>query len=79
MSEELKTITIGSDDNPAFSLCKGHVDAQTFSKAMAAEGWELDDYVDEDIKHEYWTREGDHYKRTTKDDPNAEPYTVSEW
>lgn len=80
MSEELKTITIGDDDQPYFSLCPGHVDAATFNKAFSAEGWSSDARADEtDIEHEYWTREGDHYKRSTQDDPNAEPFTVSEW
>jgi len=77
MSDDLKTITIGNEDQPLFSLCPGHVDSDTFNTAFVAEGWSNGGEFD--LAHEYWTQEGDYYKISEKSDPNAAPYTVSRW
>lgn len=82
MSEPLKTITLGPDgeDDPRWTICKGHVDAKTFSEAFEAEGWSGDEYDQEDLSHEWWKQDDNgKWWSSTKDDPKAVPVTVSEW
>lgn len=82
-AEMLKTITLGprgDEDNPMWSICKGHVDAKTFNTAHAAEGWSADDIDEDDISHEWWELlEDGGWQSSTKDNPRAEPVTVLEW
>ena len=76
----MKTFTLSHDeDNPSYTLLEGHHDAQTFSKAMRAEGWDMDDIHEDDISHEYWVQEEARWCPSNKEDPKAIPVTVSEW
>jgi len=76
----LKTITICDDqENPIFSLCPGHVDVDTFNQAHEAEGWSGDRVEQDRLSHDYWTQDGDTFKRAEYPSPEAKPYTVMEW
>lgn len=82
MSEPLKTTTtlsIGEDD-PRWSLCPDHVDAATFNTAFLAEGWSDAGHSADELRHEYWVPTiGGGWKKSEKDDPRAQPFTVSDW
>lgn len=81
--EDLKTITLsppGDDDNPMITLCIGHVDAATFTKAHENEGWEADPAQDSDLSFEYWKPLGNgSWSSSNKDAPGAVAVTVMEW
>lgn len=78
--EELKTMTIGTEDDPMFVLCPGHVTADVFNKAREAEGWEADPVLEEDLNREYWAKTGENYwERVEASHPDAKPYTVESW
>jgi hypothetical protein len=81
MMETLKTFTLGDDDdNPLRSLCPGHVDAQTFTKAWIAEGWDSEGTFDSgDLRHEWWVNNGETWKVSTEGVPGAQAVTVMDW
>lgn len=82
----LKTISLGLEE-PSTTLCPGHVDAETFNKASAREGWnsfpEGLEVTDADIKHEYWQkvrRKGKLiYRKVDASTKGARPFTVNHW
>lgn len=75
-----KTISLGDGSNVDVSICRGHVDAATFSLAFAAEGWSPSEHTEKDIKREYWIENGDgSWTRSEKGNPKAKPVTVSYW
>jgi hypothetical protein len=76
---ELQTITIGSGEEPYWSLCPGHVDAETFNKAHEAEGWDADAVEDKDLSFEWWVEKDGFYKHADKETEGAKPYTVLGW
>ena len=48
---ELKTTTVGYEDNPSYSYCMGHVDGKAFEKANQAAGWSKGDAQTVDNDH----------------------------
>lgn len=79
--KKLKTITICWRDNPVASLCPGHVDAKTFNKAYAAEGWKGNDPIEADELIFAWYREDSrgYYHACSHSAKGAKPYTVAGW
>jgi len=77
----MKTTTLGYQDNPTHSICKGHVDLKTFNDAFHNEGWSGDDdgFDPELVTHEYWVHQGKTWTKADKDTPGAEPVTVGAW
>lgn len=76
----IETITLEvMEDNPAWSLCPGHVNAKTFNKAYEAEGWEGDTVTKDDLKYEYWKRTRTGYRKVEAGTKGAKPFTVMEW
>lgn len=77
MKKELKTVTIGTRDNPSLSLCEGHVSEETFLKAFENEGWEGGDLMD--VRYEYWIPLKTKWKKSHPENKKAIPVTVSDW
>lgn len=76
---QIKTITIGDDDSPCYSLCPGHVTAKEFNKAHKAEGWDADPVSQDDLRFEYWIKGKKSYRRSVPEKKGAKPYTVMSW
>jgi hypothetical protein len=89
-----QTVTLGLEDNPMFSVMKGHVDELTYVKAFRAEGWNNNgtELTEEQWKEEAESEMGmldhtygkliDDYTlkfNLEKDDEGAEPMTVRHW
>lgn len=73
----LKTITVSdADARVLYVLCLGHVDAETFTSARAAEGWDLEPVSDDDLVHEYWKKIGDLWVCSNREEPDAQAVTV---
>jgi hypothetical protein len=79
MAKELKTITLGDGDSPSVSICNGHVNANTFAKALKAEGWSGDRISKNDLTYEYWIRLKRSWKRSEQADYKAQAVTVLVW
>lgn len=84
MKKELKTITLGMDDNPSVVICPGHVDVKTFNKAYKSEGWgDIGTYKQDDLKYVYCIekplKKGSRYKQVAPNVEGAKPYTWTSW
>ena len=77
----MKTITLGSkDDNPTYSICRGHVTATVFNRAFAKEGWRGCSWIRKnELSHEYWIKLKRSWKKSEKGKKGAVPVTVSSW
>ncbi len=75
----IKTITLGPESEPTVSLCPGHVDAKVFNEAYINEGWDGYAVKGEDLEEGWWREEKDGYKKSTKLDVRAAPYTALYW
>lgn len=78
----MKTFTTLSDDdeNPIWSLCPGHVDAEVFQEALTAEGWDGDPPIAEHLTHEWWGEKSDgSWVPAEETTPGAKAVTVMEW
>ena len=85
-TKELTTISLGHDEDsgPDWSICPGHVDGATFTKAHENEGWVGDPITDDELTHEFWKKTEikngvQHYRKCDPTDVGAEPYTVMSW
>lgn len=86
-----QTITLGSRDNPMWTIMKGHVGPLTFDRAWKAEGWSAalgDNPTEEEakrfgegLKHDYgaYDKDSNKWNFVKKDALNAEPITVMDW
>lgn len=79
--KKLKTITLtDKSENPAWTLCPGHVAPKTFNKAHRAEGWNADPYEEKDLSFEYWRKlKSGMYRKCSPEVKGAKPFTVSGW
>ncbi len=81
MNNNLITYSLGNriDDSVDVSICRGHVAPEIFSEAFAREGWSPSEHREEDLKHEYWIENKKGWTKSDKNNPKAEPVTVSYW
>lgn len=79
MRNKLITQSLGHGDNVDITICKGHVDAATFSIAFAAEGWSPAVHTEADLSQEYWIEENSTWRKSDKENAEAQPVTVSRW
>ncbi len=73
------TTTLSVDEQPAFTLCPGHVDVKTFNKAKKNEGWIGDPVQESELKREWWVKNGTNFALAREGQPGARPYTVMNW
>jgi hypothetical protein len=79
-AKALKTITLGyGEDDPAVSICPGHVTATAFNKAWKAEGWDGGRISKADIFHEYWRPFRKGWRKCEETHKQAQPFTASYW
>lgn len=78
---KLKTITLGSEDDPEITICVGHVDIKTFNEAFDNEGWYGDEWDKDRIEYEYWVlgKSAKGYHKSEPGKKNAVPVTVAMW
>jgi hypothetical protein len=76
-----KSITLGAstDDQPDFTIVKGHCTTTEFNKAMRKEGWIKDWVFKSELSKEWWIHTDKMWVKSTKENPIAEPVTVLSW
>ena len=80
--KRLTTISLGYRDDVYVTICLGHVDAKTFSKAFKAEGWDPAALEQDEILYEYWIKAKSSrcsWKKSVPGKKGAVPVTVSHW
>jgi hypothetical protein len=78
----MKTITLcDKQDNPTYSLCRGHVTATVFNKAHRAEGWKGDWVHKNMLTHEYWKpgKPGKAWKQSKEPKKGFRKFTAMGW
>ncbi len=80
-SEKMKTITLWDEDSgePVVSLLRGHHSLEVFNKAFMEEGWEGDEFTQDQLHHEFWFEDLDEdlWIKSEEGKPGAEPVTVA--
>lgn len=80
MATRKKTITLGYGGNPTHTICLGKVTVAEFNDAFRNEGWKDFGRIRKDeLKHEFWKKNGKRWYKATADDNKATHVTVMYW